>query len=323
MRGLAHRSRLLTGGLLLGAAGAALAPAGPTALDPLKIAVASAASLGNSVYVAVVVDFGGGSNMSTISKCVPVASTSRDSDALAAAVGTNNVSYNDSGLLCAIDNYPANGVQNCGQAVGNGTYDYWSYWHGASGTWVYASDGPTEQPVDSPADDVVGLRYQTNGSDNPGNPPPSPSVAPSYAQICNASTEVTPSQTSTSDTTTTTTTTTSPSVTPTTVSTTPRSGGASGVTATGTGSKTSSASSAIGTTTTTTTTTQPTTSSRDTGTGKGGASASSCQSDASATLHKSSGGSGSQVLPVVLVAAVVAGLGALALIRWRRKPADG
>ncbi len=317
---MAHRSRLLTGGLLLGAAGAVLAPAGPTALDPLKIAVASAASLGNDVYVAVVVDFGGGSNMATISKCVPVASTSRDSDALAAAVGTSNVSYNDSGLLCAIDNYPANGVQNCGEAVGNGTYDYWSYWHGASGTWVYASDGPTEQPVASPPDDVVGLRYQTNGSDNPGNPPPSPSVAPSYADICNASTEVAPSPTTLSSETTTTTTT-SPSVTTTTGSTTSGSGGSP--TATGTGSKTPSASSAIGTTTTTTTTTQPLTSSGDAGTSNGGTSGSPRQSDAGAALHKPSGGGGNPVLPVVLVVIVVAGLGGLALIRWRRKPADG
>ena len=107
-----------------------------------------------------------------ISKCVPVAPTAKDSDALAAAVGTSNVSYNNSGLLCAIDNYPANGVQNCGQSVGTGKYDYWSYWHGTSGSWVYANGGPAEQPVASPADDVEGWRFQSNEPDNPNSPLP-------------------------------------------------------------------------------------------------------------------------------------------------------
>src|SRR5580698_532674 len=177
-------------GLFVGAAAAVLAPIGPGALVPLKLAVASADSVGNDVYVAVVVDFGNGSGMSTVSKCVPVPSSARDSDALAAAVGSSNVAYASSGLLCAIDSYPTNGVQNCGESVGNGDYDYWSYWHGSSGSWVYASNGPTEQSVSSPSNDVEGLRFQLNEPDTPSSPPPS--VAPSYAQICNASTEVPP-----------------------------------------------------------------------------------------------------------------------------------
>ena len=179
-------------GLFVGAAAAALAPAGPGALIPLKMAIASADSVGNDVYVAVVVDFGNGSSMSTVSKCVPVASNGHDADALAAAVGSDNVAYASSGLLCAIDNYPANGVQNCGESVGSGDYDYWSYWHGATGSWVYANDGPGEQSVSSPADDVEGWRFQLNEPDTPGSPPPD--VTPSYAQICNASTEVPPPQ---------------------------------------------------------------------------------------------------------------------------------
>ena len=181
-------------GLFVGAAAAVLAPIGPGALVPLKMAVASADSIGNDVYVAVVVDFGNGSGKSTVSKCVPVASNARDSDALAAAVGSSNVAYAGSGLLCAIDNYPANGVQNCGQSVGNGNYDYWSYWHGSSGSWAYANNGPTEQSVSSPANDVVGLRFQLDQPDNSSNPPPD--ASPSYAQICNASTEVPPAQAS-------------------------------------------------------------------------------------------------------------------------------
>ena len=184
---------MLLWGLFVGAAAAVLAPVGPGALVPLKMAIASADSVGNDVYVAVVVDFGSGSSMSSVSKCVPVASNAHDSDALAAAVGAGNVAYTNSGLLCAIDNYPANGVQNCGQSVGPGDYDYWSYWHGSSGSWVYANNGPAEQSVSSPPNDVEGLRFQIDQPAN-GNDPP-PSVAPAYAQICNASTEVPPAQT--------------------------------------------------------------------------------------------------------------------------------
>ena len=159
-------------GLFVGAAAAALAPAGPGALIPLKMAIASADSVGNDVYVAVVVDFGNGSTMTTVSKCVPVASNAHDADALAAAVGSDNVAYASSGLLCAIDNYPTNGVQNCGESVGSGDFDYWSYWHGATGSWVYANDGPAEQSVSSPSDDVEGWRFQLNEPDTASDPRP-------------------------------------------------------------------------------------------------------------------------------------------------------
>ena len=169
-----------------------LAPVGPGAFVPLKLAIASADSVGNDVYVAVVVDFGSGSSMSSVSKCVPVASNAHDSDALAAAVGAGNVAYSNSGLLCSIDNYPVNGVQNCGASVASGNFDYWSYWHGSSGSWVYANDGPAEHSVASQTNDVEGWRFQVDQPDNSSDP--APGVAPSYAQICNASTEVPPAQ---------------------------------------------------------------------------------------------------------------------------------
>ena len=85
-----RRGRLLTWGLFVGGLAAVLAPIGPGALIPLKMAIASADSVGNDVYVAVVVDFGSGSSMSSISKCVPVASSAHDSDALAAAMGAGD-----------------------------------------------------------------------------------------------------------------------------------------------------------------------------------------------------------------------------------------
>jgi hypothetical protein len=303
---------VLSGGLLLGAAGAALAPAGPGALVPFKIAIASAASAGDDVYVAVVIDFGGGSSPSSISKCVPVAPTAKDSDALAAAVGTSNVSYSNSGLLCAIDNYPVNGVQNCGQSVGPGKYDYWSYWHGTSGSWVYASDGPTEQPVTSPANDVEGWRFQSNEPDDANSPPPTPPAV--YAQICNAATEVPSSSGAT-------TTTSSPPTVATTTTT--------GATATSpahvaptTAPSTSTGGGGIATSTTTTTMTATTTTTDLAGSSAKVAAGGSHHVEASAATHQHSGGSGSPLLPVLAAVAVVAALGGAAIFRWRRRPAD-
>jgi hypothetical protein len=313
-------------GLFVGAAAAVLAPIGPGALVPLKLAVASADSVGNDVYVAVVVDFGNGSGMSTVSKCVPVPSSARDSDALAAAVGSSNVAYASSGLLCAIDSYPTNGVQNCGQSVGNGDYDYWSYWHGSSGSWVYASNGPTEQSVSSPSNDVEGLRFQLNEPDTPSSPPPS--VAPSYAQICNASTEVPPAQSSSSTPTTTLTTQPAPSLTPTTTTT---GAGPAGAAATspppGTGSRSSGAAGATTTTPTTasgeTTSTLASAAAKGTGSAGHGSSRAHRAAVASAASHRSSTASASSDLfPVIVIAVIVAGLGGFALLRWRRRPAE-
>ena len=315
-----------------------LAPVGPGALVPLKMAIASADSVGNDVYVAVVVDFGSGSSMSSVSKCVPVASNAHDSDALAAAVGAGNVAYSNSGLLCSIDNYPANGVQNCGQSVGSGDFDYWSYWHGSSGSWVYANDGPAEHSVASQSNDVEGWRFQVNQPDNSSDPPPG--VAPSYAQICNASTEVPPPAQAPSAPATTT-----PTATPTPPSATPASGRAgtapasatTPTTAAGTRSKSGVpvTKAAAGATTTTTTTRHGP---GKTASGGGSADGSAPGSDdggkaqgsssphrsivASAASHNSGGGASSNLLPVILIAAVVAALGGLALFRWRRRPAE-
>lgn len=315
-------------GLFVGAAAAALAPVGPGALIPLKMAIASADSVGNDVYVAVVVDFGNGSATTTVSKCVPVASNAHDADALAAAVGTDNVAYASSGLLCAIDNYPVNGVQNCGQSVGSGDYDYWSYWHGATGSWVYANDGPGEHSVSSPADDVEGWRFQVDEPDTAGGP--APGVAPSYAQICNASTEVPPPQGPSAPATTTTMPSaapTAPSVTPTTAKT--GTGAVTGATTSTAVSTKAKSGSGPATTTTSaagaTTTTAPA-SGGPGGTGRTGSHGSPDahrSAVASAATRQSSGGApSSNLLPVIVIAVVVAALGGFALFRWRRKPAE-
>jgi hypothetical protein len=307
-----------------------LAPVGPGAFVPLKLAIASADSVGNDVYVAVVVDFGSGSSMPSVSKCVPVASNAHDSDALAAAVGAGNVAYSNSGLLCSIDNDPVDGVQNCGESVGSGNFDYWSYWHGSSGSWVYANDGPAEHSVASQANDVEGWRFQVDQPDNSSDPPPR--VAPSYAQICNASTEVPPAQTPPA-----TTPTSAASATP----TPPPAAAATGragtgpalattpTTAAGTRPKSgASTKSAAAGATTTTLGSGHGASGGDNASGASGArggqgSSSTHQSiAASAVSSHSDGGASSNVLPVILIAAVVAALAGLALFRWRRRPAE-
>jgi hypothetical protein len=303
-----------------------LAPVGPGALVPLKMAIASADSVGNDVYVAVVVDFGSGSSMSSVSKCVPVATNAHDSDALAAAVGADNVAYNNSGLLCAIDNYPANGVQNCGESVGQGIYDYWSYWHGSSGSWSYANDGPAEHSVASPPDDVEGLRFQTNQPANGSDPPPT--VAPAYAQICNASTEVPPAQTPSAAATTTTTATPTPvAVPPPATPTTGRAGPGPALATTPTTAAGTRPRSGVSTTTAPPGATTTTTTLGSGGTASGGDSAQGSSSThrsivASAASRHSGGGSSGNALPVILIAVVVAALGGLALFRWRRRPAE-
>jgi hypothetical protein len=321
---------VLLWGLFVGAAAAVLAPIGPGALVPLKMAVAAADSAGNDVYVAVVVDFGNGT---TKTWCVPVAPNARDTDALAAAVGSSNVSYSSSGLLCAIDGYPSNGVQNCGQSVGNGDYDFWSYWHGSSGQWSYANNGPAGQSVSSPAEDVEGWKFQNGEPASSSDPPPG--VAPSYAQICSA---VPPTQTTTatggasSAPTASGSSSGTQSSTPTTAEAPAGSGGATPTTSQVTtrskgGTPTSSTTTTAGAAGTAgapsaTTTTSVSGGSNGSGGGSHGSSDARRITDASAAAHASSGGSSSDVLPGVLVGVVVVALAAFALVRWRRRPAE-
>jgi len=123
--------------LLLGAGAAAMAPAGPEVLVPLRVGIAAAAS---EVYVAVVIDFGTGGPRSDCAMCT---GAGRHEHRCHSVGGRRR---RPSGLreqwpFCAIDGYPANGVANCDASSGQNYY-FWSYWHGTSGNWVYANDGP-------------------------------------------------------------------------------------------------------------------------------------------------------------------------------------
>jgi hypothetical protein len=133
-----------------------------------------------TIVVPVVVDTGGPSDVGRVS-CVTVPTGSNGAQVLTARaklLGEPAPRYAVSGLLCAIDGYPATG---CGLATG-GHYAYWAYYHGGS-SWSYASVGPASWPVT--AGDVEGWRFEPDGSATPSDPPPrSPSDA---ATLCPAS----------------------------------------------------------------------------------------------------------------------------------------
>jgi hypothetical protein len=128
-----------------------------------------------TIVVPVVVDLGGTSDHAQVS-CVSVPTGSNGAQVLAARaklLGTTGPRYAVSGLLCAIDGYPA--PPTCGQQNGS-HYAYWAYFHGGT-SWTYSNVGPASWPV-SPGD-VEGWRFEPDGSATPADPPPrSPSDAP-------------------------------------------------------------------------------------------------------------------------------------------------
>ncbi len=158
--------------LLVGAAASALSLAGPDALMPFKD-VAGAAT---EVSVAFVVDFGGSTGPAV--GCVTVPSSDNGYEALVAFTQQEHEAaptYNNSGLLCSINGDPGSG---CGQTVPDG-YIYWSYWHGSTGRWSYATTGAFATVT---IGDVEGWRFEDPGKSNPNDPPPA--LAPDYNTIC-------------------------------------------------------------------------------------------------------------------------------------------
>jgi len=306
--------------MLLGACTAVLVPLGAGALDPLRAAAAD-------IYVAVVIDFGGGPGApGDVVKCVSVPTGSTDAQALSIA-DNHTTAYASSGLLCGIDTYPPNAVANCKAASGSGYY-FWSYWHGTGGSWVYANDGPAEQVV-SPGE-VEGWRFQDPGPASPSAP--APATAPDFSSIC---ADGTTSSTSTgtaggsSGSSATPVATTNPTATtqpPTVSSTAPRATGASSPSAGHgvAGTAPSSAATQPGPAGTTTAPQTPAHSS--TNDGAAGATTTTAAPQGGAEKARSLGrvvgphGSGGSVpWPLVVTGAVVLGLGIASLLRWRRR----
>ncbi len=182
--------RLATVSVGVAAASAALALAGPYALEPF----ADAAGAATEVGVAFVLDFGGAKGR--VVGCVHVPASDNGYYALAAFAQQEHLTaptYAGSGLLCSIGGIPSSG---CGRPAGN-EYIFWAYFLGGSGSWLYADRGASA-PV-TPGD-VEGWRFEDPGPDNPTAP--APRTAPDYAAICAPPTTTTTTTTTTTPTTT-------------------------------------------------------------------------------------------------------------------------
>jgi hypothetical protein len=126
-------------------------------------------------HVGLVIDFGSGTGApgpSPQTFCEPFTSNMTGADLLAAAVGSDNLRWASSGLLCAIESYPA--PPACGTRVGN-TYQYWSYWHGGT-AWTYANVGPAADRLTAGA--VEGWHFVVASASSSNSPPDFASTGP-------------------------------------------------------------------------------------------------------------------------------------------------
>lgn len=188
--------------LLVAGVSMALAGGGSAVLRAWSSAAGAAASEAQ-VTVAFVLDFGNPAH--ELVGCVRVPKHDDGYEALGAFVAQAQLTaptYAPSGLLCSIGGIPTSG---CGVESG-GTYAYWSYWQGTSGSWVYASTGAFAQV--SAHGDVEGWRFQPEGSGRPTDP--APVVDPKVAVTCPSTTPTTTTTVASSTTTPPLTTTTQP-----------------------------------------------------------------------------------------------------------------
>lgn len=127
--------------------------AGPLAAGEIRV-----------VLVVDATDLGGGSSAT----CLVVPANTTGSQLLArrgAELGTGSPRYGSSGLLCAIDGMPATG---CGDRNAGG-FEYWAYFNGTSGSWVYGNFNPFTRRLSD--GDIEGWRY-VRGAGNGQDPPP-------------------------------------------------------------------------------------------------------------------------------------------------------
>jgi hypothetical protein len=134
---------------------------------------------GGHVRVVLVVDPGAGGSPGATCLVVPDGTTGADLLAQRGSLlGTAPPRYASSGLLCAIDGYPAEG---CGDRTSGG-YLYWSYWSGTSGSWVYGQGNPFRRRIRD--GDIEGWRFvdgSGTGTDPAPQVAPSPSLFPPLA----------------------------------------------------------------------------------------------------------------------------------------------
>lgn len=141
---------------------------------------ATCAGAAEGETVAIVIDFGDVTDQGerpggVETFCVPWRSGMRGGDAMRDAGLT--MRFGTSGLLCAIDGYPAGG---CGDRTGQGGYYYWSYWKAGAGetSWSYSTTGAAT-PVRAGV--TEGWRF-VKGAGSPNDP--QPRRAPDHDEIC-------------------------------------------------------------------------------------------------------------------------------------------
>ena len=165
---------LVAGGVVLLVLAASVL-SGPGAVRALAGGGCASADSG---HVGLVIDFGNVSGDGTrpdpqVQTACLALSSGETGDKVLAAAGLS-LRWGSSGLLCAINGYPASG---CGQTSAGGT-DYWSYWHGGS-AWTYSTTGPAF--FRPPAAGVEGWRFVhvSSGGGAASAPVPSPEYAAS------------------------------------------------------------------------------------------------------------------------------------------------
>jgi hypothetical protein len=326
MRRRPHAGRFFAASLTAGILALVVAPVDPAAAS-------------GQVCIGVVIDDGTGS-APTI-QAAQVAPGTSDLNAMSA--DGDSVTQNNAGLVCAINNYPANGLLNCLGTSGTLFY-YWSYWEGDpyTNTWTYANIGPAEHAVGAGQTYVAGWRYQDPGPDNPTAPKPSVTPAAAFAQTCPGVAPVAPSSggggsssgsgssgsgsSSGGATSNASANTSAQAAAP----ATPPAGVAPSASAPAAGSGGSQPKPATKTTPTTGATrssvpSSGTSSSTATTTARTGttrpASSRPAKLALASTAHRGASG-GDPALPIVLVAVLIGLIGAVAWFRWRRRPAE-
>ncbi len=311
--------------LFVTAAASALAAAGPDALVPFRAVAGAAAS---EVEVAFVIDFGGSVHASV--GCVKVPASDNGYEALAAFTAQEHEqapTYNNTGLLCSINDIPKSG---CGQEVANG-YIYWSYWEAAAGKWKYSNAGAFGAVSNG---EIQGWRFQDPGRANPSDPPPT--TPADFTAICDSGSSPT---TTTITTTTTQATPVGASTTTTAVSTHPSPGtgpsvgtrgesNGSGPTSTSSSGKAAPSSGAKGVGAHSTRTTDPPTKAPESKRVEGGSASSTSTSPTggshdqalSAAAADDRSGGGDSAVPLIIGTLFILALLMVAVIRWRRRP---
>jgi hypothetical protein len=129
-----------------------------------------------TISVPIVVEGSGGQTAT----CMEVAGGSTGIDLLyarASALGLPAPRFDpQTGLLCAIDGFPATG---CGERTATG-YAYWSYWIGDSGSWSYATIGPGSRRL--AAGRIDGWRFVSGNGQATDQPPATPPVVSNICQ---------------------------------------------------------------------------------------------------------------------------------------------